>query len=188
MNKAASPPHYPDGIRAHTALQGQFQANQSWTDSSHPAPVRSTTMPKSAYNTSRNTPIRQNEFTFELSYYFLTGESIMSVANSWLPSLVASEKFFTPCSKCSDHHSSRESTLNFWDIERQEELCSICLHDYPRENVLQVGPRPHLLVSCVERGLVLAGVSLSGQRGDGMGDESLRGVRCWREELLLDRY
>jgi len=112
----------------------------------------------------------------------------MSVANSWLPSLVASEKFFTPCSKCSDHHSSRESTLNFWDIERQEELCSICLHDYPRENVLQVGPRPHLLVSCVERGLVLAGVSLSGQRGDGMGDESLRGVRCWREELLLDRY
>jgi hypothetical protein len=128
-----------DDTGSDTALQGQFQEmNQRWTDSSHPAPVRSTTMPKSAYNTDRITPFQQNEFTFELSYYFLTGEGIMSVANSWLPSLVASEKFFTPCSKCSDHHSSRESTLNFWDIDRQEELCSVCLHDYPRENVLQV--------------------------------------------------
>lgn len=62
----------------------------------------------------------------------------MSVIESWLPAFIAADKFFTPCATCSAHHSAREATLNFWDINRQQELCSICLHDYPRENVVQV--------------------------------------------------
>lgn len=63
----------------------------------------------------------------------------MSVSiEGWLPALVSNNRFFTPCSKCSDCHSARESSLNYWDIDSKEELCSICLQKEPRENVLQV--------------------------------------------------
>lgn len=63
----------------------------------------------------------------------------MSVSvEGWLPALVSNNRFFTPCSKCSDCHSARESSLNYWDIDTKEELCSICLQKEPRENVLQV--------------------------------------------------
>lgn len=62
----------------------------------------------------------------------------MSQRTDWLPAFVAADRFFAPCSKCASQHSAREATINFWDIEAQEELCSVCLNDFPRENVIQV--------------------------------------------------
>ena len=63
----------------------------------------------------------------------------MSVRSSWLPAFVAADRFFTPCGKCASQHSARDATINFWDTEAQQELCSVCLHDFPRESVIQVG-------------------------------------------------
>lgn len=57
----------------------------------------------------------------------------------WLANLINSNKFFTQCTKCGNHHTAREASLNFWDIDAQEELCSICLTAYQRDNVIQVG-------------------------------------------------
>lgn len=74
------------------------------------------------------------------------GCGTMSCTGSWLPAFVAANRFFTPCAKCSVHHSSREATLNFWDVVEQHELCSVCVTDSPRENVIQVGPTDALIL------------------------------------------
>ena len=77
-------------------------------------------------------------FIFENFAIWKKGLCRMSCATSWLPAFVAADRFFTPCTKCSLHHSAREATLNYWDMEGQQELCSVCLSDSPRENVIQV--------------------------------------------------
>jgi len=62
----------------------------------------------------------------------------MSQRATWLNAFVAADKFFTPCCTCASQHSAREATINYWDIDAQQELCSICVNDFPRENVIQV--------------------------------------------------
>ena len=57
----------------------------------------------------------------------------------WLQNFVSKQSFFLPCPRCANQNSAREATLNFWDCEAQEELCSICVADAQRENVIQVG-------------------------------------------------
>lgn len=66
----------------------------------------------------------------------------------WLQAFVLADRFFTPCGKCSSSHSSRDASLNFWDVAAQQELCSVCLLNNPaRDSVIQVrggkapGPR-----------------------------------------------
>lgn len=82
----------------------------------------------------------QNESLLNIKLICRRVVRTMSVAyEGWLPALVNSQNFFTPCTRCSGHHSARESSLNFWDIDNKEELCSICLQNEPREHVLQVG-------------------------------------------------
>jgi hypothetical protein len=64
--------------------------------------------------------------------------SMTMAAPNWLRGLVNSSQFFTPCGKCSHSHTAREATLNYWDLEQEQELCSICLLDPTPREVLQV--------------------------------------------------
>jgi hypothetical protein len=109
--------------------------------------MRSDTIPARADNDQPNPNLNlshppkpiHNESTIYYINIRKKGVRAMSVSvEGWLPALVSNNRFFTPCSKCSDCHSARESSLNYWDIDTKEELCSICLQKEPRENVLQV--------------------------------------------------
>lgn len=71
---------------------------------------------------------------------------------SWLPAFVGASNFFSSCARCSAAHTSREATLNYWDCNTQEELCSVCVAEHPRDSVIQVSmfdrslvtrPQPH---------------------------------------------
>lgn len=56
---------------------------------------------------------------------------------SFLSPLIQSN-FFGPCGRCAPSHSSREATINYWDCDSHEGLCSVCVTEKPRDSVIQV--------------------------------------------------
>lgn len=145
-------------------VRDDVDAGTSITSSSNPIrPLRITCQPiasilevrlEDSKNATESCHPLQNESLLSIYLNYRRVVGTMSVAyEGWLPALVNSQSFFTPCTRCSGHHSARESSLNFWDIDNKEELCSICLQNDPRENVLQV--------CCLEerRGKILSKIS-----------------------------
>ncbi len=55
---------------------------------------------------------------------------------SFVSSLI-NQSFFGPCQRCATNHSSREATVNYWDCDSHEGLCSVCVTEKARDSVIQ---------------------------------------------------